>query len=180
MSGPATAARAAARSGRPSATSRPAAISTRVDATSRSPAVSRRRIAWPSCTSCAADVVVDARLVRDDLLLDVGRREVELDGDHALAGRVLEVLEHALVAGVVRHDEAEPRRRVEDDAEPVDRELAAVVGERVDHDGGVLARLDDLVEVADRALADGPGQRTVDPASSRRPGAGSGRRGRRW
>ena len=38
-----------------------------------------------------------------------------------------------------------------------------MVGERVDHDGGVLAGLDDLVEVADRALAHGPGQRAVDP-----------------
>jgi hypothetical protein len=31
--------------------------------------------------------------VRDDLLLDVRGREAELDGDHALARRVLEVLE---------------------------------------------------------------------------------------
>ena len=43
------------------------------------------------------------------------------------------------------------------------RKLPAVVGERVEHDGRVLAGLDDLVEVADRALPDGSGERTVDP-----------------
>ena len=47
--------------------------------------------------------------------------------------------------------------------EPVDRELAAVVGQRMEHDGRVLPRLDDLVEVADRALAHRSGQRPVDP-----------------
>ena len=111
VSGPATAARAARRSGSPSAMSRPAAISTRVDATSRSPAVSSRRMACAELHELRRSVRVDAGLVGDDLLLDVGRREVELDGDHALAGRVLQVLEHALVAGVVRHDQAELRAR---------------------------------------------------------------------
>jgi hypothetical protein len=54
VSGPATAARAAARGRSPSAIRRPAAMSTRVEATSRRPAVSRRRIAWPNWTSSAA------------------------------------------------------------------------------------------------------------------------------
>ena len=111
VSGPAMAARAAAARRALRRCSRPAAISTRVDATSRSPAVSRRRIAWASCTSRAAVLVIDAGLVAHDLLLDVGRREVELDRDHPLTSRVLQVLEHALVAGVVRHDEAEVRAR---------------------------------------------------------------------
>src|SRR6266542_3523548 len=102
------AARAATRGASPSATSRPAAISTRVD----------------------------AGLVQDDLLLDVGGWEAQLDRHHALAGRVLEVLEHALVAGVVGHDQAEAGGGVEDDAEAIDGELPAMVGERVDHDGG--------------------------------------------
>ena len=37
-----------------------------------------------------------------------------------------------------------------------ERQDAAVVGERMDDDGGILARLDDLVEIADGAVADGP------------------------
>src|SRR5688572_15146853 len=63
----------------------------------------------------------DAGLVGDDLLFDVRRREAELDRDHALARRVLEVLENALVAGVVGHDQAEPGCGVEGDPEPLDR-----------------------------------------------------------
>src|SRR5207249_7657125 len=41
-----------------------------------------------------------AALVRDHLRLAVARRIVELDGDEALPGRVLQVLQHALVARV--------------------------------------------------------------------------------
>jgi hypothetical protein len=33
----------------------------------------------------------------------------------------------------------------------------------VEHDGDILVRLDNLVEVADGALADGTGQRPIDP-----------------
>ena len=43
-----------------------------------------------------------------------------------------------------------------------------MVGQRMDEDGGVLARLDDLVEVADRAAAhgrvSGPSIQTVSSA----------------
>ena len=40
---------------------------------------------------------------------------------------------------------------------------AAVVGQRVDDDGGVLAGLDNLVEIANGTAAHGAGQGTVDP-----------------
>src|SRR5260370_1392359 len=80
----------------------------------------------------------DAGLGGDDLLLDVRRREAELDSDHPLARGVLEVLEDALVAGVVRHDEAEAGRGGEADAEAVDRELPTVVRQRGEHHGGGL------------------------------------------
>src|SRR5262249_36454054 len=89
--------------------------------------------------------------------------EAELDGDHPLACRVLEVLEHALVPGVVRHDQAEPGRSVEDQTEPLDRQLTAVVGQWMKHDGCVLTGLDDLVEVADGTLANGSCQGALDP-----------------
>ncbi|MDT4859743.1 hypothetical protein FQZ97_942680 [compost metagenome] len=46
----------------------------------------------------------------------------------------------------------------------VERQGAAVVGERVDHHRGVLACFDDFVEVADGADARGMGERTVEPA----------------
>lgn len=44
-----------------------------------------------------------------------------------------------------------------------ERQDAAVVGQRVDDDGGVLARFDDLVEIADRARANRQRQRPVVP-----------------
>src|SRR5207249_3320608 len=44
------------------------------------------------------------------------------------------------------------------------RQEAAVVGQRVDENGGVFPRFYDLVEVTDGARLDSPGQGTVDPA----------------
>ena len=99
----------------------------------------------------------------NDLLLHVARWEVELDGHHPLPRRVLQVLEHTLVAGVVGHDEAEGGGGVEGDAEAVDRELAAMVGEGMQDNRRVLTGLDDLVQVADGTLAYGARQRAVDP-----------------
>ena len=96
--------------------------------------------------------------------LQVAGRVRELDRHEALAGGVLEVLERALVAGVVGDNQEEALRRLDDLAELLDRQQAAVVGERVDEDGGVLARLDDLVEVADGAGLHRAGQGAVDPA----------------
>ena len=108
-------------------------------------------------------VVVDAGLVGDDLLLHIRCREAEFDSHHALARRVLEVLQHALVARVVGHDKAEAGRGVERQPEPLDRKLPPVIGQRMQHDRGVLAGLDDLVEIADRAVPHRTGERTVDP-----------------
>ena len=42
---------------------------------------------------------------------------------------------------------------------------ASVVSQGMDHDSGVLARLDNLVEIADRAVADRIGQRSIVPDS---------------
>ena len=103
------------------------------------------------------------RLPADDLRLLVARRVVELDGDEALPRGVLEVLERGLVAGVVGEHQQEALGRLEELAALVERQQPAVVGERVDEDGGVLARLDDLVEVADRPRLHGAGDRPVDP-----------------
>ena len=179
VKGPATAARAASRRPRPSATSRPAATSTRVDATSRRPAVSSRRIAWPSCTSCAAVAGSTPDSCATIFSSTSAGREIELDGHHSLARRVLEVLEHALISGVVGDDQAEARGRVERDAQAFDRQLATMVGQRVEHDRCVLAGLDDLVEVADRAFAHGARERPVDPAGVAAVDQDGGRRGQR-
>src|SRR5277367_1043662 len=44
-----------------------------------------------------------------------------------------------------------------------DRQNSPMVGQRMDQNRRVLARLDDLIEIADRAAADRLRQRTVDP-----------------
>ena len=45
----------------------------------------------------------------------------------------------------------------------LERQEAAIVGQGMDDDGRVLAGLDDLVEIANGALANGPGQRPIVP-----------------
>jgi hypothetical protein len=105
-----------------------------------------------------------AGLGRDDLSLLPARGIAELDGDEALAGGVLQVLQCRLVARVVGQHQQEALRRLQHLAALLDVEQSPVVGQRVDQDRRVLARLDDLVEIADRAHFDGPGERTVDPA----------------
>src|SRR3990172_11844856 len=106
----------------------------------------------------------DAALVLDDLRLELLARVGELQRDEALARAVLEVFEGALVAGVVRDDEEEALARLHELAALLDGEHAAVVGEGVDEDRGVLSGLDDLIEVADGAGLHGAGERAIDPA----------------
>ena len=65
------------------------------------PAPLRLRVISPSLTSFRPIAVIDAAFVGDDPRLQVGRRVVELQGDEALPRARLQVLEHALVAGVV-------------------------------------------------------------------------------
>src|SRR5690606_41781842 len=57
--------------------------------------------------------VVHAPFVRNDPRLRLGRRVVELDADEALSRRGLEVLERALVAGVVGDHQQEVRMGIE-------------------------------------------------------------------
>ena len=106
---------------------------------------------------------VDVRLVGDDLGFDLRRRVVELERDESLARARLQVLGDALVARVVRQDEQEIGVRRQDLAPLLDWQDAPVVRQRVDQHRRVLARLDDLVEVADRPVAHRPRQRAVHP-----------------
>ena len=89
--------------------------------------------------------------------------EAELDGHHPLTRRVLEILEHALVSGVVGHHETEPRSGLERDSQPLDWQLSPMVGKWMKHDRRVLSGLDDLVEIAQRAFPYRSRERSVDP-----------------
>src|SRR5207253_2275754 len=96
--------------------------------------------------------------------LDVWLGKVELDGDHALAGRGLKVLEDALVPRVVGDHELEPGSGAHrNPAEPFEAEFSPMVGEGVDCDDGVLPCLHHFVEVADATVTHGPGQWAVHP-----------------
>ena len=76
---------------------------------------------------------------------------------------MVEVLLDALVAGIVGDAEQEAVVGLDGLSAFFHGEDPAMVRERVDEDGSVLARFDDLVEIADCAAANGLGQGPVDP-----------------
>ncbi len=110
--------------------------------------------------------VIGAAFAHHDLGFAYRWREVEVQRDEALARARLEVLEHALVARVVGHHQLEAGRGLEGFSGLVQRQDAAVVGQRMQHDDGVLAGLDHFIQVADRALANRPGERAIGPAGA--------------
>ena len=112
---------------------------------------------WIGCGVCPAC------LAGDDLHFGILPGKAEGDRDEPLPGRLLQALQDALVAGVVGDHELKARRRSKSRAQSVHRQLAAVVGERMDDDRGVLTGLHDLVEIADRPVPHRPSQRAVDP-----------------
>src|SRR5438034_135577 len=103
-------------------------------------------------------------LVPDDPCLQFARRVPKFHRHKALAGAVLQVLKRTLVSRVVRDHEQEAFLRLDDLPQLLDRQDAPVVSERVNQYGCVLARLDDLVEIADRTRLHSTGDRAVDPA----------------
>ena len=102
-------------------------------------------------------------LMGDDGGFKVYRRVVESQAHKALAGGRLQVFDHALVARVVREDQRNARVCPQQLAGLFNRQLAPVVGQRMDHHGGVLARLHHLIEVADGAAPHRPGERAIGP-----------------
>jgi hypothetical protein len=80
----------------------------------------------------------------------------EFQGEEPLAGALFQVLEHALVPGVVGDGDEKFRGGMQDLSLLFDREDPPVVGQGMDDHGRILSRLDDLVEVAE---APGPHRR---------------------
>src|SRR5438128_1941461 len=94
---------------------------------------------------------------------DVQRGEPQLDGDHPLTGRHLQVLEDALVPGIVGNHEAEALGGGDPDTTlALDGELPPMISEGVDGDNAVLTGLHDLIEIADPTLQGSPGEGTVN------------------
>ena len=96
------------------------------------------------------------------------RGKIELDGEEPLARRRLQRLQNILVSRVVGGHEHELRSCLQHLAGSLDRQDAPIVCQRMQDDRYVLARFDDLIEIADRTLANGTRQWTVDPLGIRR------------
>ena len=108
-------------------------------------------------------VALHAALVRHDLGFRAGGREIEVDSDEALSRALFEILDRVLVPGVVRDHELKTGSSLDQLTRLLDRQDAAIVGERMDDDDRVLPRLDDFVEIADAAMPRRDRQRTVGP-----------------
>src|SRR5439155_14205387 len=109
------------------------------------------------------DGSLHASLATHNLDLILGLRKVEVDGYEALPRGGLQILHDVLIAGIVRHHELEIGIRFDELSGLLDGKHSSVVGQWVDDDDRVLARLDDLVEIADRSAARGERQRTILP-----------------
>ena len=83
--------------------------------------------------------------------------------DEALAERRLHLLQGAARGRVVGADQHEPVGGRNALVDPVEVQGAAVIGQGVEDRQRIPPRLDHLVEIADRALANGPRQRAIDP-----------------
>src|SRR5690606_14342744 len=71
--------------------------------------------------------LIRSALAHDDANFALGAREIELDRDEALSRARLQILEHALIAGVVGNDELKAGRSFDRLAGLVDRENASMV-----------------------------------------------------
>ena len=111
-------------------------------------------------------VGADTGFVRDDFGFDVVFGVVEVQRAKTLFGRLLEVFHQALVARVVGDDDLKIGVGLHQLALLLQGQNTAVVGQGVDHHGGVLTRLNNLIEVTNRAMASGHGQRAVLPAGA--------------
>jgi len=83
--------------------------------------------------------------------------------DEPLARAGLQVLQNMLVARIVGDDQHEALRRHKLFARLFNGQHPPVITKRVDDHGRILARLNDFIKVADAALSDGPGNRSVNP-----------------
>jgi hypothetical protein len=116
------------------------------------------------CHELAGGRRIDAAFVHHDGTFVRSVRVAEFERREALPGGRLQRLVQTVVAGVVGHDEAEIRVRVQQLTGCGQRQLAARIGQRMDEHRGVGTRLDHFVQIADRAEAHGACQRAVLPA----------------
>ena len=90
---------------------------------------------------------------------------VESDGHEALPSTLLEAPTHRLLPRVVGDDGHKIIGGSDLFTEAVERKASSVIGERVQQGDDITARLNDLIEVANRALSNCACQRTITPNS---------------
>src|SRR6185369_17689984 len=90
---------------------------------------------------------------------------IEFESNKSLPRRLLQILEHALIAGVVRNDKHELVRCLQYRSAFFHRQYSTIVGQRMNKNDGVLPRFDYFVEVANRAVLDSGRQGAVVPHS---------------
>ena len=98
-------------------------------------------------------VVFNAAFMGNDGGFDIGCRVFEVDRAEALLGRLFEIFRGALVTRVLRHHEMKICVGLDQFTALIQRQDTALVGEWMDNYVRVLARLDDFVQIADRAVA---------------------------
>ncbi len=142
--------------GRPARTSRPAWISMRVDAPSSRPWPCRLRGTFGDGDKRSGERSVGAGFARHDGGFDCRCGIIEIDREKPLLGGFLRSFTALWLAGIVRDRQLEIGVGGDDLVVLFQRQDASGVRQRMDDDGGVLPRLDDLVEIADRAVSGRP------------------------
>ena len=92
---------------------------------------------------------------------------------------MLKILQHVLIAWIVGDHQQKVIRRFDYLAELVDGQQTAMIGQRMNDHGGVLARFDDFIEITNAADFDRTG-RAVRRSSACRPRRASNVQLDRW
>src|SRR3989449_8803403 len=105
----------------------------------------------------------DTRFLFDHGGFYLRRWIVELNRHEALLRALLQILEHTLVPRVIRNHQEEVVGRFENLAFLFNRQEATIVAQGMDDDRRVLPRLDDFVQIDDRAMLHAERQRPINP-----------------
>ncbi len=76
---------------------------------------------------------------------------------------MFEIFENVLIARIIRHYKQKALGSFNDFAELVDGQQTPMIRQRMNDHRGILARLDDFVEITNAADFHGAGQRAIDP-----------------
>src|SRR6266852_4815657 len=100
----------------------------------------------------ARGAFVDAAFARHERGFHFRRRIIKVDRDETLPGRLLQIFQDRLIAGIVRNDQHEIRWSFENSAALFDRQPPSMIGEWVNDYDRIFAGFNDFVEIANRAV----------------------------